>query len=169
MHVKYIIVEPFILLFLLFFYRYFRRMVHVFSSPPFYTKYVHQPTPSLSPYIRDNPKLWPFLKGAVGAIDGSHIHLNCPSSMRVACRNRKGFLSQNCLFCCSFGMLFTYALTGWEGSASDARLWENATGLQIPDGCFLLADAGFPHCEKLLVPYRGVRYHLAEHRRAGLR
>ena len=52
-------------------------------------------------------------------------------------------------------MLFTYALTasGWEGSVSDAHLWENATGLHIPDGCFLLTDAEFPHCEKLLVPY----------------
>lgn len=66
-------------------------------------------------------------------------------------------------------MLFTYALTGWEGSASDSRIWQNATGLHIPDGCFLLADLGFPHCKKLLVPYRGIRYHLAEHRRAGLR
>lgn len=144
-------------------------MASIFCSCPFYTNYVHQPTSSPPQYIRDNPKLWPFLKGAVGAIDGSHIHLNCPSSMHVACRNRKGFLSQNCLFCCSFDMFFTYALTGWEGSASNARLWEKATGLHIPEGCFLLADAGFPHCEKLLVPYRGIRYHLAEHRRAGLR
>jgi hypothetical protein len=155
------------------FFRYFREMASIFSSPPFYTKYVRQPTASESPspYIRNNPKLWPFLKKAVGAIDGSHIHLNCPSSMHVACRNRKGFISQNCLFCCSFDMLFTYALTGWEGSISDSRLWEKATAgsLRIPEGCFLLADAGFPNCEELLVPYRSVRYHLAEHRRAGLR
>jgi len=25
-----------------------------------------------------------------------------------------------------------------------------------------LADADFPHCDQLLIPYRGVRYHLAE-------
>jgi hypothetical protein len=68
-------------------------------------------------------------------------------------------------------MLFTYALTGWEGSISDSRLWEKATAgsLRIPEGCFLLADAGFPNCEEFLVPYQSVRYHLAEHRRAGLR
>ena len=30
-----------------------------------------------------------------------------------ACHNRKGFLSQNCLFACSFDMLFTYTL--WAG------------------------------------------------------
>ena len=151
--------------------RYFKKMTHIFSSPPFYTTYVFQPTATdpPSPYLQQNPKFWPFFQGAIGAIDGSHIHLACPSSMRVACRNRKGFLSQNCLFCCSFVMNFTYALTGWEGSVSDARLWENAKGLHIPVGCFLLADAGFPHCQELLIPYRGVRYHLAEHKRAGLR
>lgn len=146
-------------------------MARILSSPPFYSTYIHPPSDSPSPYLRNNPKFWPFFKGVIGAIDGSHIALSCPATMRGACRNRKGFISQNCLFCCSFDMLFTYALTGWEGSISDARLWEVARRLQvqIPDGCFLLADAGFPHCQALLVPYRGVRYHLAEHRRAGLR
>ena len=47
-------------------------------------------------------------------------------------------------------------------STSDAGLWENAKGLHLPEGCFLLVDPGFPHCEKLLVPYRGGRYHLSE-------
>jgi hypothetical protein len=102
----------------------------------------------LHPYLQNNPKFWPFFKGVIGAIDGSHIALSCPATMRAACRNRKGYISQNCLFCCTFDMLFTYALTGWEGSISDAHLWEVAHRLQaqIPDGCFLLADAGFPHC-----------------------
>lgn len=58
-------------------------MAFVFSKAPFYTKYVHQPTAHdpPPPYIRDNGKFWPFFKGAVGAIDGSHIHLSAPSSM----------------------------------------------------------------------------------------
>ena len=34
--------------------------------------------------------------------------------------------------------------------------------LRIPQGKFYLADAGFGVCDSLLVPYRGVRYHLAE-------
>ena len=29
---------------------------------------------------------------------------------------------------------------------------------------FLLADTGFPHCERLLVPYQGGQYHLSESR-----
>jgi hypothetical protein len=90
---------------------------------------------------------------------------------RLAYRNRKGFVSQNCLFVCLFTLLFTYVLTGWEGSATDARIWADAIAhdLIIPEGWYLLADAGFPHCKQLLVPYRGVRYHLAEWGRVRLR
>ena len=47
----------------------------------------------------------------------------------------------------------------------DARL----TDLTIPLGKYFLADAGFPICEGLLIPYRGVRYHLQEWGRANLR
>jgi hypothetical protein len=151
-------------------------MAFIFSNPPFYTKFVRQPTANdlVSRYIQNNPKLQPFLIGGIviGAIDGSHIHAWAPGARRAAFRNRKGYLSQNCLCCCSFDLLFTYALTGWEGSASDARIYHNAVerqDLKIPDGCYLLADAGFPHCKQLLVPYRGVRYHLAEWGRAQLR
>ena len=40
-------------------------------------------------------------------------------------------------------------------------------GLEIPDGYYYLADAGYPDDDpRLLTPYRGVRYHLAEWSRA---
>ncbi|OJA11630.1 hypothetical protein AZE42_13458, partial [Rhizopogon vesiculosus] len=66
---------------------------------------------------------------------------------------------------------FTYALTGWEGSATDACIYEDALSddLIIPPGKYLLADARFPSCDGLLVPYHGIRYHLAEWGRAGVR
>jgi hypothetical protein len=148
-------------------------MVDVFSSPPFYTKYVHLPGANdpISPRIRHNPKLWPYFKDALGAIDGSHIHSAPPANERAASRNRKGFLSQNCLFGCDFDLRFVYALTGWEGSATDARVYEDArsTDFVIPDGKYYLADAGYPSCNKLLIPYRQVRYHLAEWGRAKIR
>ena len=150
-------------------------MVIIFSSPPFFLKYVSQLTPEDQPLhqhlLRHNPKLWPFFQNALGAIDGSHIHLTPPNDRRLACINRKGFTSQNCLFSCSFDLLFTYVLTGWEGSASDACVYQSAidNDLIIPAGWYMLADAGFPHCDELLVPYRGVRYHLAEWGRASVR
>jgi hypothetical protein len=147
-------------------------MLHIFSSAPFYTTYVHLPDDNeVHPKIHDNPRFWPFFKYAIGALDGSHIHAAPTAFERAAYRNRKGFMSQNCLFTCNFDLYFTYALTGWEGSATDARIYQDACtkGLQIPDGKYFLADAGFPLRPELLVPYRGVRYHLVEWRRSGLR
>ena len=86
-------------------------------------------------------------------------------------RNQKGFLSQNCLFVCDFDFFFTYALSGGDGSAADATLWNDAhiQDLRIPRDKYLLADAGFGMSDALLVPYRGVRYHLKEWRQAHLR
>lgn len=154
-------------------FRYFRKMLGIFSSPPFYTTHVHLPTADspISMKIRNNPKFWPFFKDALGALDGSHIHSAPPASERAFNRNRKGFISQNCLFACDFSLLFIYALTGWEGSATDARVYEDAytSDFHIPVGKYYLADAGFPLCDQLLVPYRSVRYHLAEWGRASVR
>src|SRR5882762_11532098 len=154
-------------------FSYFRKMLLIFSSPPFYTKYVCLPTTDdpVPPEIYNNPKFWPYFRDTLGALDGSHIHSAPPASEHGVHRNRKGFVSQNCLFGCSFDLQFVYALTGWEGSAADARVYEDACSrdLHIPDGKYYLADAGFPACHQLLIPYRAVRYHLAEWGRAGVR
>jgi DDE superfamily endonuclease len=147
-------------------------MVIIFSSQPFYGRYVRRSTANdhISPRIFDNSKLWPFFQGCLGAIDGSHIHLSPPAILQSLYRNRKGFLSQNCLFICDFNMLFTYILAGWEGSATDARVWADALakGFTVPTGFYYLADAGYPHCKELLVPFRSVRYHLQEWGAAGV-
>lgn len=68
-------------------------------------------------------------------------------------------------------MRFLYFLSGWEGSAADAAMYAHSrfVDLMIPQGKFYLADAGFGICDSLLVPYRGVRYHLAEWGRANTR
>jgi hypothetical protein len=94
-----------------------------------------------------------------------------PSSERHLYQNRKGFVSQNCLFSCDFDLTFTFALTGWEGSVTDAHLWDEALegGLKLAPGKYFLADAGFPSRPDLLVPYHGVCYHLAEWGRASIR
>jgi hypothetical protein len=141
-------------------------MLDIFASHPFYTTHIHLPIVNapVSSAICNNPKCWPYFRDAIGAIDGSHIHAFPPSASRHLYYNRKGFVSQNCLFVCDFDLKFMFALTGWEGSATDSRLWGEArnNGLDIPLGKYLLADLGFPSCPQLLVPYRGVRYHLAE-------
>ena len=71
-----------------------------------------------------------------------------------------------CLFC----LRFCYILAGWEGSAADSWIFEDArrTDFVIEPGTYYLADAGLPLCDVLLVPYCGVRYHLKEWEQANL-
>jgi hypothetical protein len=65
---------------------------------------------------------------------------------------------------CTFALLFVYILSGWKGSASDSQIYNYAHGLDfaVPLGTYYLADAGFPLCDSLMIPYRGVQYHLKE-------
>jgi len=136
------------------------------SSPPFYTTYVylptvHDPVPS---QILSNLEFFPFFNKAVGAMDGTHINC-CPAAKaRHLARNCKGGVSQNTLACCSFDMWFQSILSGMDGCAVDASMYNDAclTDLKIPEGKYYLADAGFGICDSLLVPYCGVCYYLAE-------
>lgn len=121
--------------------------------------------------MKDNPKFFPFFKDALGAIDGTHIKATPAGEDRPRYRDRKGDISQNVLAACNFDMEFVYVLAGWEGSAADSHLYNEARDRDyiIPDGKYLLGDAGFPGCDDCLVPYRNVRYHLREWEAAGLR
>lgn len=101
------------------------------------------------------------------------ISINCTATAtdRHASRDRKGGLTQNCLAVCGFDFRFLYIISGFEGSAADATMYMHAQLMDfvIPQGKYYLADAGFALCDTLLVPYRGVRYHLAEWGRAEAR
>jgi hypothetical protein len=90
---------------------------------------------------------------------------------RDLARNRKGFMSQNCLAICSFDLHFLYFVAGWDGSTADATMFVDSrvTDLPVPDGRYYLADAGFGSCSALILPYSGVRYHLKEWERADKR
>lgn len=133
-------------------------MVTVFSSPPFYMKYISFPSGEVLSKIQQNPKFFLYFCDMIGAIDGSHIPVTPPSHLCSGFRNRKGFLSQNGLFVCDFNLNFTYMLLGWEGSATDTRIYDDAisSDLHITPGKYLLADAGYLLQPQLLVPYRGV-------------
>lgn len=146
--------------------RYYRKILQAVSSGPLYKKYVYLPkvTDPVDPFIRDQPRFFPFFDGALGAMDGTHINCTPSAAERHAARNRKGGVSQNCLACVSFGMCFQYILSGWEGLVGDASMYMHShyTNLRIGAGKFYLEDAGFSICDSLMVPYRGMRYHLAE-------
>ena len=151
--------------------RYFRKMVDFFSSDPFYSANVQLPTADtpIATKILDD-RHFRYFSDCVGAVDGTHIHAFVPAEEHVNMRNRKGAISQNCLFICDFNFLFTYVVTRWDGSTADATMWYNAhtNNLYVPEGKYLLADAGFGGSDVLLVPYHGVRYHLKEWRQTNL-
>jgi hypothetical protein len=148
-------------------------MLYIFSSKPFYSDFIHQPrsTDPYSSYILSNPKFNPFFKNAIGAMDGTHFISSGIAEERAIARNRKGLVTQNCLAACDFDHNFTYISSGWEGSVSDSTMYfdSRTTDLKIQPGKYYLADAGFPLASALLIPYRGVRYHLAEWSSADLR
>ena|ERR1700722_12885975 len=141
-------------------------MLIAFSEAPFYHKYVQlpkatNPTPS---HIVSNPKFYPYFENVISTLDGTHIVCAPGAQDRENCHNQKGFLSQNCLVVCSFYLRFLYVFSGWEGSVADSTVYADARchNFPIPDGKMYLANAGYPSCNELLVPYHGVHYHLTE-------
>ena len=122
-------------------------------------------------YIRNNPRFYPYFKDCVGAFDGSHISAVVSEALQKKFRNRKGWISQNVLGVIDFRMIFTYILPGWEGSAHDGKVLQDALlkGLEIVPGKYWLGDAGYALTTYSLTPYHGVRYHLKEWRKRNLR
>ena len=153
--------------------RYFWKVLDAVSAGPFYEHFVRLPdlNSNISDYIQNNPKLFPFLRNALGTLDGTHINAWTSAANRHASRDRKGGITQNCLAVCSFNFQFLYLITGFEGSIADATMFMHARlmDFMIPQGKYYLADAGFAVCDTLLVPYRSVHYHLAKWGRAGVR
>lgn len=122
-------------------------------------------TQPLHPRIASDKKYFPYFKDCIGALDGTHIKAFIQSAAQAPYRNRKGELTQNVLGVCTFDLQFSFIYAGWEGSAHDTRVVEDAIsrgGFSIPSGKYYLADAGYPNKPPFLVPYRGTRYHLRE-------
>ena len=71
---------------------------------------------------------------------------------------------QNVRAVANFDMLFSYVLAGWEGSAYDSKVLDDARMKGLPNlpGKFYLGDAGYALSCKVLTPYRGLWYHLKE-------
>ena len=150
--------------------RTYHKVMRSFLYKEFYNSYIRTTSPSepLSDYIAYNYTFFPYFKDCIGAIDGTHIPISPPEKVKAMYRNRKGELSQNVLAVCDFDMRFTDLLCGWEGSISDSTLWVEGIrsgAIRVPDGKYLLGDAGFSNCDKCLTPYRATRYHLQEWKR----
>ncbi|XP_057788635.1 uncharacterized protein LOC131005646 [Salvia miltiorrhiza] len=109
---------------------------------------------------------WQWFKGCLGALDGTYVSVLVSNTDKPRYRTRKGEISTNILAVCDRNLQFVYALSGWEGSASDSRILRDALnrphGLKVPKGNYYLADNGYANCEGFLTPFKGVRYHLKE-------
>ena len=72
------------------------------------------------------------------AIDGTHVRASIPIQIQGRFRVRKDGTTQNVLAAATFDLKFTYVLAGWEGSAHDSRVLNEALsrprGLKIPEG-----------------------------------
>ncbi|KAF7126585.1 hypothetical protein RHSIM_Rhsim11G0185200 [Rhododendron simsii] len=64
---------------------------------------------------------------------------------------------------CSFNMRFTYALSGWEGTANDSRVFLECVNNPVmgfpkpPEGKYYVVDSGYTNMAGFLSPYRGER------------
>ncbi|XP_042487124.1 putative nuclease HARBI1 isoform X3 [Macadamia integrifolia] len=118
--------------------------------------------------IQHNPKFSPFFQDCIGAIDGTHISAIVPRSEQTRYRNRKALITQNVMCACSFDMRFTFVYAGWEGSAHDARVFEEARSNATlgfphpPPGKYYAVDSGYASQLGYLTPFRGERYHLPD-------
>ena len=119
-------------------------------------------------YILRNPRFFPYFENCLGALDGCHVS---SYTNKVPYRNRKGNITTNVLGVVNFCLMFLYVLAGWEGSAHDGKVLDDAKlkGLPMPPQKYYLGDAGYCLSRLVLTPYRGVRYHLKEWNRANLR
>lgn len=85
-----------------------------------------------------------FGNGCIGAADGTHVQVVCRESMKSRMRCRKGCTCTNVLAACDGQKKFFYVLAGWEGSASDARIFNNSQlKKQMKPGNWLLLDGGY--------------------------
>ncbi|KAL0345396.1 UNVERIFIED_CONTAM: putative nuclease HARBI1 [Sesamum radiatum] len=109
---------------------------------------------------------WRWFKGCLGALDGTFTDVTVPEQDKGRYRTRKGHVAVNILGVCNPNMQFIYVLTGWEGSAADSRVLQDAINppiyLRIPVGHYYLCGNDYKNGEGFLTPYHGVRYHLCE-------
>ncbi|XP_071724141.1 uncharacterized protein [Rutidosis leptorrhynchoides] len=124
----------------------------------------------IPPQILHDRRYMPYFKDCIGAIDGTHIQARVSVDEQISYIGRKGLPTQNVMAACDFHMCFTFVAAGWEGSAHDPRIFNDATRrpkmnfLHPPNGKYYLVDSGYPTIRGFLRPYRETKYHLSEFR-----
>ncbi|XP_023895253.2 uncharacterized protein LOC112007179 [Quercus suber] len=132
-----------------------------------YAKHLIKPdhnVTSLPEHLQVN-KYWPWFERCIGAIDGTHVSARPPANATQAHRDRKSLITTNVLCVCDMDMQFTFVHGGWEGSANDSRVFEEAISDRKhgfpwpPTGSYYLVDSGLPIGTSFLPPHKSTRYH----------
>ena len=98
-------------------------------------------------------KLWNF-PHCIGAIDGEHIAIECPSDTGSLYYNYKGFFSVVLMDVCDPHYVFSLMNVGDFGSNNDSRVLENsAMGKAFACNQMGLPDQQHVECCKILLPY----------------
>jgi len=64
-----------------------------------------------------------YLRGCIGAIDGTHIDAKVINGDEDTYRGRKHTTTQNVMCVADLDLYFTYVYAGWEGSAHDSLIF----------------------------------------------
>nr|KAJ0201966.1 hypothetical protein LSAT_V11C600322020 [Lactuca sativa] len=108
----------------------------------------------------------------IGAIDGTHVKASVPQHDQIKLIGQKNCVTQNIMAACDFNMHFTFAWAGWEGTAYDTRIFNEArrrreVKFPLPaDGKYYFVDVEYPNTKGYLAPYKGsnIRYHIPDFR-----
>ncbi|KAL4580225.1 hypothetical protein LXL04_016410 [Taraxacum kok-saghyz] len=111
-------------------------------------------------YILNNRRYYPMFKDCIGAIDGTHVRASVGRHEEAKFIGRKGYATLNIMVVCDFDMCFTFVWAGWEGTAHDTRIFNEAlrrNELQFPHprgDQYYVVDAGYPNTNGYLAPYK---------------
>ncbi|TYK24441.1 putative nuclease HARBI1 [Cucumis melo var. makuwa] len=110
------------------------------------------------------------MHNCLGALDNTYIKGNVPAHERSRYRTRKGDVVTNVFGVCDTKGNFVFVLAGWEGSAADSCILQDAISrpndLKVPKGFYYLCNVEYLDVEGFQAPYRGQRYNLQEWRGA---
>jgi hypothetical protein len=100
--------------------------------------------------------------GCIEGADGTNVKVFYLESMKSRVRCRKGCTCTNPMTACDGDKKLFYVFSGWEGSISDARVFNSGLKKEMRSGDWLLLDGRYGFLPQGLVPYRGNRHHLRE-------
>ena len=116
---------------------------------------------------------WPLRQAAI-AFDGTFFHQKVAKEQQNAYRDRHHHTSLNTLLCCTYNQFVTFCYAGSEGSNCDSGVLETvrddffnslSTVIEVHGervATLFLGDAIYGLSERIMTPFRGIRYHLKE-------